>query len=437
MAAPEGPFAEFPPVSAEEWRTQLKKDLKGEPIESLYWKNENGFDVLPFYTAGDLHSKYEPAFTHPFWVDGVQASEGADDAEANREFLTALNRGASALFIDARGKNLQRILKDVQLHLIELVFTADLKSINNVRAVLDTVKEPDGLNFSIFPVGLRDAKALDQWLAAVSPLNIDPLGQTICIDLTGFSSRGALPYYELALMLSQLVAWLDAAGRVGLKPVAPIAVRTAVDTQYFTSIAKLRAMRRLWAVLRSEFGLEDTLLRIIAETSLFNKSAAASENNLIRTTVEAMAAVTGGCNTLLVRGHDYLTAGSSEANRLAHNQQLVLNHESNLSGLIDVACGSFYVENYTDQLASQALETFKRFESHGGFFECLSGGLFEKEIGSQNDAVASQIANGKKIVVGVNQFVHDGDAAQSVADAMKKAPFSPVLKYESTVKSRR
>src|SRR4051812_35152225 len=106
-------FAEFAPVSAGAWRAQLEKDLKGEPYDSLIWKNENGFDVQPFYTAEDLKTKYEPAFTHADWEICVKASGSAQ--EVNKKLISALDSGASAIAVSLENTDLTGMLKDVQL----------------------------------------------------------------------------------------------------------------------------------------------------------------------------------------------------------------------------------------------------------------------------------------------------------------------------------
>src|SRR4051812_22510828 len=89
-------FSDFKPITAADWKNQLVKDLKGEAYETLTWKNENGFDIAPFYTAEDVKQAYEPAFTHAGW-DICVAAKTHDSKALNAHLLRSLNSGASSV----------------------------------------------------------------------------------------------------------------------------------------------------------------------------------------------------------------------------------------------------------------------------------------------------------------------------------------------------
>src|SRR5688500_12483881 len=114
-------FSDFKPASAEDWKNQLIRDLKGEAFESLVWHNENGFDIQPFYTSEDLKHKYEPAFTHAHWEITVNGKT-EDPAEVNKQLLRDLNGGATAISIVLRDHNPEVVLKDIQMNYIQSSF---------------------------------------------------------------------------------------------------------------------------------------------------------------------------------------------------------------------------------------------------------------------------------------------------------------------------
>jgi methylmalonyl-CoA mutase len=174
---------------------------------------------------------------------------------------------------------------------------------------------------------------------------------------------------------------------------------------------------------------------LIVETSLTNKSISDSYNNLLRTTVESMAAVAGGCNELIVNTFDVLFATNKNlAERMAINQQLILKEESYFDKMADIACGSYYIEHLTDAIATKALETFKRFEKEGGYFKCIEKNMFANDIAKQANQQSEWVETQKQISIGVNKFKNEKEkihlSAQVISE-LKHLPIqNPVLTYE-------
>jgi methylmalonyl-CoA mutase len=189
-------------------------------------------------------------------------------------------------------------------------------------------------------------------------------------------------------------------------------IRLGVDSDLFVQIAKLRALRRLWEIVKGEFSRKGELY-IIAETSLANKSISDQYNNLLRTTVEAFGAVAGGCNELVVHNFDALSGKPNKTGtRLALNQQHILKEESYLDKMADVGCGSYYIESLTDHIATRALEAFKEIMKNGGYFVCLGNGTVQREIDKHYSAREEKIRNGETVLVGVNKFRNEKDQPQ-------------------------
>ncbi|MEO6301817.1 MAG: methylmalonyl-CoA mutase family protein, partial [Bacteroidia bacterium] len=209
-------------------------------------------------------------------------------------------------------------------------------------------------------------------------------------------------------------------------PQSNFVIKTGVNSDYFIQIAKLRAIRRLWNVIRTEYNLKNEL-HLIIETSLTDKSISDKYNNLLRTTVESMAAVAGGCNELIVTEFDVLfTENEKLSSRMAINQQLILKDESYLNKMADISCGSYYIESVTDALATKALEAFKRFEKEGGFFKCIEKNVFANDIQQQAEQRKELFNTGKQLAIGVNKFKNEKEKISVPAQKINELKHLPI-----------
>jgi methylmalonyl-CoA mutase len=427
-------FTDFKPNTAAEWKAQLIKDLRGEAYESLVWQNENGFGIKPLYTSEDLAQDYLPAFSHADWEIAVAARPG-DEKTINAQLLRQLSAGAASVWLHCSGLDLVRALEGVQLNHIQSVFFLDAPSVPVLKQYLGAHYDLAELRCTLLPERLDSAEALRQWAEAVEVFRGHKTIRTSGVDVLPFHHQGCLPYYEVALVMSQLTEYLEYYSQQPSGwPGTEFVVRTGVSADYFVQMTKLRAIRRLWNLLRQEYGVTSPLY-LLVETSLCNKSISDNYNNLLRTTVEAMAAVAGGCNELLVTPFDELfPVRPVLSERLAVNQQLILKEESYLNRIADVACGSYYLEHLTDEIARKALETFKGFEAEGGYFQALKKGLFSAEIAAQAARTEERIRSGEQVVIGVNRFRNEAekiDLGTFRETAMKEAGIhNPVLNFE-------
>lgn len=426
-------FSEFKPSTAADWKNQVLKDLKGEPLENLIWHNENGIEVKPFYTSEDLKQAYEPAFTHADWEICVKG-KSPNSKELNAQFLQQLNSGATSIALNCMGLDLDVVLNDIQLNYIQSSFVVNESNANSLKTYLEKKYPSKDLPFSLFPETLSSSKDLENWIKVMDLFKEFKNGKTLSVDALDFHNQNCFAYYELAIILSKLTEYLEALSKTNEVPASAVVVKTGVNSDYFLQIAKLRAIRRLWAVLKAEYKLKNDLY-LIVETGLTNKSISDSYTNLLRTTVEAMAAASGGCNELIVTEFDVLFSSNPIlAERMAVNQQLILKEESYLDKMADTACGSYYIESMTDALANKALETFKSFEAEGGFFKCLESGKFNKDISIQAAQLEEKVKTQKQILIGVNKFKNEKekiDLPASSIEALKQlAIHNPGLNFE-------
>ena len=399
-------FSEFSPSSISDWKNKFLNDIKESTFESYIWQNENGFDIEPFYNSESLSHSYLPAFTHSNW-DVCVSSSSSDSKALNSELLNQLARGANSISINCSNINLIQALDGILLNYIQSTFYIDNQSASSLFNYLSDHYNLNELNISILPILFNNENDLKNWANNKSLFNGFDGIKTIGVNLYLSHNQNCLAYYEIALIFSALVEQLEFLSKKDKISNSKIVIKTGVNSDYFIQIAKLRAIRRLWNNLKIVYNCNNDI-HLIVETTLTNKSISDSYNNLIRSTIESMAAIAGGCNELIVSEFDTLNPTDKIlSERLAVNQQLILKDESYFDKIADVSCGSFYIESITDAIASKALETFKRFENEGGYFKCIEKSIFFNEINIQAKHQQDKINNQEEVSVGVNRFKNE------------------------------
>ncbi|MGI9527202.1 MAG: methylmalonyl-CoA mutase family protein, partial [Weeksellaceae bacterium] len=197
-------------------------------------------------------------------------------------------------------------------------------------------------------------------------------------------------------------------------------IRNAAGSDFFMEIAKLRALRILWANFTQALDIKSELI-ILTETTLRNKSVKDKFNNIVRSTFESAAAIFGTSDAILVHPYDELFVENKDlALELGFKQQFVLREESFLNQYIDPLKGSYYVEFLTEQLATKAWDTFKTLESEGGFLKGLNKGTIQRKIKASAQLEQTQFDEGKLSLIGLNKFPNMKD--QVIRDQIKARP---------------
>jgi methylmalonyl-CoA mutase N-terminal domain/subunit len=235
------------------------------------------------------------------------------------------------------------------------------------------------------------------------------------ISISGYHIReaGSTAAQELAFTLADGIAYVDAAVKSGLD-VDAFAARLSfffnVHNNFFEEIAKFRAARRLWArIMKERFGAKDPrsmMLRFHAQTAGMTLTAQQVENNVVRVSVQALAAVLGGAQSLHTNSKDEALALPTEASaRTALRTQQVIAYESEVADTIDPLAGSYYVESLTRQLEEKAREYLARIDDLGGAVAAIERGFMQREIQNAAYSYQREIETKQRIIVGVNQFV--------------------------------
>ncbi len=244
------------------------------------------------------------------------------------------------------------------------------------------------------------------------------------ISISGYHIReaGSTAAQEIAFTLANAIAYIEAAVKVGLA-VDSFAPRLSfffnAHNDFFEEIAKFRAARRLYARLMKErFGAKDPrsmLLRFHTQTAGSTLTAQQPEVNVVRIALQAMAAVMGGTQSLHTNSMDEaLGLPTADAARIALRTQQVLAYETGITSEPDPMGGSFHVEALTNRLEAEAEAYLARIDGMGGTIAAIESGYIQGEIQNAAYEYQREIESGRKIVVGVNQFKQDGDAAMPV-----------------------
>lgn len=425
-------FSEFNITSATEWKNQIIKDLKGESYEELIWHNENGFNVQPFHTTESLSYKPEPIFTHSNWEISTKVA-GQSSEEKNQSLLLALKSGATSIEVE-ESINYTKVLNEIELNYIHSTFIVDENHLNELSSYLKNKYTLNELSISLFCKTPKSENDLSKWYAAIKEFIPFKNIKSVSVNALPHHNHNCHAQYEVALIFSELVEHLEFQRKNNINILSAPVIKTGVSSDYFVQIAKLRAIRKIWSLIKNEYNI-DSDVYLIAETSLTNKSISDNYNNLLRTSIESMAAVAGGCNELLVNGFDALfKTNTSLSKRMSLNQQLILKHESYFDKIADIGCGSYYIESLTDAIAESALTTFKKFEKQGGYFACLNDAVFSREIQLQANEKLNQLVNLSNISIGVNKFKNTHEKlklSNEEIDSLKSLEINnPVLQYE-------
>jgi len=234
------------------------------------------------------------------------------------------------------------------------------------------------------------------------------------ISISGYHIReaGSTAAQEIAFTLADGIAYVDAALSKGLD-VDAFAARLSfffnVHNSFFEEIAKFRAARRLWAqIMKERFGAKDPrsmMLRTHAQTAGSSLTAQQPDNNVVRVTIQALAGVLGGTQSLHTNSKDEaLALPREDAVRLALRTQQVIAYESGVADTIDPLAGSYFVESLTDELERRALDYIQEIDRRGGAVHAIEQGYQQTEIHNAAFRYQQEIERKERIIVGVNQF---------------------------------
>lgn len=423
-------------------------DLPDTPEALLSTSTADGLTVRPLYTRKD--ETPEPGLPGAFpYVRGADPARDVtagwrvterfgDDpavgvAAVNTEILEAMNNGTSGLWIAVGGAvsadDLATVLDGVYLDLAPVTLDAGKNGIAAAEAfaairagapeppvtIAPTVGTTHSLGLSPLTAAFSGRSTVDVAEAtALAVANPDPALRTFRVDGADFATAGADNGLEIALVVGAALTHLrdlTDAGLSAAQALTQVSFGVSVDDDQFASIAKLRALRKIWARVASVLGAPEVGGALThAVTALAMYSQRDPWVNMLRSTVAAFGAGVGGADQVSVLPYDAAlpaskrTSGPTFTRRIARNTQLLLLEESNVGRVLDPAGGSWFVESLTDDLASNAWAVFTDIEAAGGYRSALSSGWIADRIGESLARRDVEVAHRRKPVTGVSEF---------------------------------
>ncbi len=467
-AAPAG-APEFASVSLDQWRKAAAKSAPGGDVEALNWHTPEGLVVKPLYTAEDVqglpHANTLPGF-EPF-LRGPQATmyavrpwtirqyAGFSTAEESNAFyrkaLAAGGQGVSVAFDLATHRGYDsdhpRVTGDVGKAGVAIDSVEDMKILFD-GIPLDRVSVSMTMNGAVLPVlagyvvaaeeqGVSQAQLsgtiqndiLKEFMVRNTYIYPPEPSMRIIGDIIEYTARhmpkfnsisisgyhmqeaGANQALELAFTLADGKEYVKTAIAKGMD-VDDFAGRLsffwAVGMNFYLEIAKMRAARLLWCRIMKGFDAKNPkslMLRTHSQTSGWSLTEQDPYNNVVRTTIEAMAAVFGGTQSLHTNSLDEAIALPTEFSaRIARNTQLIIQEETHITSVIDPWAGSYMMESLTQDMADKAWAIIQEVDAMGGMTQAVDSGWAKLKIEASAAEKQARIDAGKDVIVGVNKY---------------------------------
>ena len=459
----------FAATSLERWASAAAKSAPGGDLSALNWHTPDGFDVKPLYTADDIkdlpYTHTLPGF-EPF-IRGPQATmysvrpwtirqyAGFSTAEESNAFyrkaLAAGGQGVSVAFDLATHRGYDsdhpRVMGDVGKAGVAIDSVEDMKILFD-QIPLDIVSVSMTMNGAVLPVLAGYVVAAEEQGVAQSQLSgtiqndvlkefmvrntyiyppapsmriigdiIEYTAQNMpkfnSISISGYHMQeaGANQSLELAFTLADGQEYVRTALAKGLSvdDFAPrLSFFWAVGMNFYLEIAKMRAARLLWCRIMKGFNAQNPkslMLRTHCQTSGWSLTEQDPYNNIVRTTIEGMAAVFGGTQSLHTNSFDEAIALPTEFSaRIARNTQLILQEETHITSVVDPWAGSYMMEKLTQDMADAAWKIIEEVDGMGGMVKAVDSGWAKLKIEAAAAEKQARIDSGKDVIVGVNKY---------------------------------
>ena len=463
------------------WQTLAEKELRGTPVESLTRTTPEEIDIKPLYTAEDLENlefvNILPG-VDPF-VRGVRATmytnrpwtirqyAGFSTAKESNEFyrrnLAAGQKGLSVAFDlpTHRGYDSDhpRVIGDVGKAGVPVDSVEDMKILFD-GIPLDKMSVSMTMNGAVLPVlagyivaaeeqGVSQEKLmgtiqndiLKEYLTRNTYIYPPEPSMRIVSDIIGYCSKhmpkyntvsisgyhmmeaGADSVLQTAFTIADGIEYVKAALNAGLDidDFAPrLSFFFGIGMNFFMEIAMLRAARFLWADLMKQFNPKNPkslMLRTHCQTSGWSLTQQDPYNNIIRTTLECLAAVLGGTQSLHTNSFDEAVSLPTDLSaRVARNTQIIVQEESQVTRVVDPLGGSYYVESLTQSIIEKARAIIDEVEALGGMAKAIVSGMPKMRIEESSARRQARIDQGKDVIVGVNKYLVEDEAPMAVRE---------------------
>jgi len=443
--------SEFPAATRDDWLRLVRAALKDRPVERLTSKTYDGLAIEPLYPrasdAKPIAGRQGPwqvmaRIDHPEpRAANAQALQDLENGATGLTVICAGSINANGYGIDGSAQTLERVLDGVHLDAgIVIDFNVSPETRGIVRHFAALVQRRNlapaavALRASINPIGgVAAAGGSDKTWGELAPGVAALIGELTGAGFRGpfavadgriVHSAGGSEAQELAFALASAVAYLRAieAGGTALDAArGQIYFRLASDADQFLTIAKFRALRKLWARVEQACGLEPKRAEVFAETAWRMMTRRDPWVNLLRNTIAVFSAGVGGADAIGVFPHTAaLGLPDGFARRIARNTQLLLLEESHLAKVSDPVAGSGAIEHLTEQLGGAAWALFQEIERAGGIGEALRQGMIQGKIAAVRAARQAAVARRSDAITGTSDYPDLAETPATVLDVKPK-----------------
>jgi methylmalonyl-CoA mutase len=451
------------------WLALVEKALAGASFDTLVSHTDDGIAIQPLYPrAHDTEANARANPAQPWAI--CQRIDDPDTGRAAAQVAEEIAQGATGLSLVFEGApnafgyglplgahTLETVLEGVSLNQTHLridVHPASRAMADWLVALL-THRRVDpaklSISFGIDPAAtFASTGRLRMSIEALQASMPQSLAHFFAMGVPGvlleadgrvFHNAGATEAQELGVMLASAVAHLRLfeEARQALVYAAPhIGFALSVDQDQFLSMAKIRAMRRLWARAQESCSIAPSAASIHAETSFRMMTKADPETNILRSTIACFAAATGGADTIAVLPHTIAHGLPAPfARRIARNTQLIMARESHIGHVLDPAHGAGGVEALTESLCEKAWAEFQRIEAEGGVLASLHAGHIQKRIADARRKREEAYRSGSRTIVGTTLHpLKNEPAAETLAAERHPAPTDGIVFCEALPPAR-
>ena len=435
-------FSDFTAPTRQEWIDKINVDLKGADYQKkMVWRTNEGFNMEPFYRKEDLEGMTQinslpgqfpylrgnKKDNNQWYVR--QNIKAADPKEANAKALDILNKGVTSLGFKIPAKELDAayldtLLEGIQAESVELNFStcqghtlklAQLLADYFTRKGYNADKLVGSINFDpiekILTKGKNTTALLENIPEIVKAMSAFPHYRCISVNADTLCNNGAYVYQELGYALAWGNEYLNQMTEAGIpadQAAKSIKFNLGIGGVYFMEIAKFRAARMLWAHIVKKYNPQCDCackMYVNATTTTYNMTIFDSYVNMLRSQTETMSAALANVDAIVVTPFDAPYETPTEfAERIARNQQLLLQEESHFDKIVDVAGGSYFIEKLTQSLAEEAWKLFLAIEEEGGFLAAAEAGTIQNTINETNATRHANAGKRKEFLLGTNQF---------------------------------
>lgn len=380
---------QFPQTSKADWLEQVKKETKGKDPDQLDWELNEAVRLSPLYTPEEVPARAAlPVETG--WQAGSYVGAGAT-TDVNARALEELSGGAEALLFNLYHQpslaEMKTILDGVELPYISLNCALYFPDRDPAELFRDLIFYLRSKGYKLAEIqGSVDFDPLFDWSdPPIKPLvrllhfvsDYMPGFRVFQVNGTAFNTGPERSDAELALIIAKGAEYLNMLREQGIPPdISNHHMQFAVSlgNSYYTNIAKLRALRILWANVLKGFEVKEIVLPRVAALSGLDSLTSDTNSNLLKLTTQAMSAVSGGADMVFLLPADLPTekGPTGFGYRMSRNIQQLLKLESGFGEIADPAAGSHFLEVMTEKLAASAWEQFLAIEKQGGFAEVQS-----------------------------------------------------------------